>query len=566
MIPNITQGDRMSGLMVYLAGPGRANEHEEPHLVAGDSALMAWHDDNELNRDAALDIANSLDRAKQFYGTDVDGGHVFHCSLSLSAEEGKLTDQQWADVATDYMDSMGFTESDGKAPCRWVAVRHGVSKNGNDHVHIVASMVRDDGTKWNDWKSKYKSQQVSRELEKKYGLNQLGEVRAERGFSPAEQEKARRQGKPEVERHTVARTVRSCAAASTDEAEFVRRTRQEGLLVRPRFAAGRNDVVTGYSVAERPARGERAIWYGGNAMGRDLTLPKLREGWTSTPENATEAVSEWTAAGRNKRVVAPGRETITPSAELWQKHAEEVGELRAQLASTPYTDHVAWAQAARETSAAFGAWSKRIEATPGPLADAARELSKSAQLRHYPQADDRRVGKPTPKAGIVSARGATMILLASTSKSDRAAYALMFRQLALTAKAIHDMHAATNDLQRVRRLTTAMADVTRAVEASALANTIRIAAPGAETAAVRIPAEAVRAAEKPQESTLEELRAKHPGADEETLRAFQIAGRGRGGSPIPTPLTKGDGAAALTGSTAPARAQHQTTNEPDLER
>ncbi|MPY12264.1 relaxase/mobilization nuclease domain-containing protein [Arthrobacter bussei] len=560
MIPNITQGDRMSGLMVYLAGPGRANEHEEPHLVAGDASLMAWHDDNELNRDAALDIANSLDRAKQFYGTDVDGGHVFHCSLSLAAEEGKLTDQQWGDIANDYMDSMGFTGADGKAPCRWVAVRHGVSKNGNDHVHIVASMVRDDGTKWNDWKSKYKSQQVSRELEKKYGLNQLGEIRAERGFTPAEQEKARRQGKPEVERHSVARTVRACAAASSDEAEFVRRTRQEGLLVRPRFAAGRSDVVTGYSVAERPVRGERAIWYGGNAMGRDLTLPKLRMSWTSTPENATEAVSEWTAAGRNKRVVTPGRETITPSAELWQKHAEEVGELRAKLAATPYTDHAAWAQAARETSAAFGAWSKRIEPTPGPLADAARELSKSAQLRHYPQVGEPRTGQ-SPKAGIVSARGATMILLASTSKSDRAAYALMFRQLALTAKAIHDMHAATNDLQRVRRLTTAMAGITQAVEASALANTVRTSTPDE-----KVSEHAVRTPVKVQEATLEELRVQHPGADEETLRAFQIAGRGRSGSPVPTPLTKGEGRAALAGSMPPARAPQHTTNEPDLER
>lgn len=42
-----------------------------------------------------------------------------------------------------------------------------------------------------------------------------------------------------------------------------------------------------------------------------------------------------------------------------------------------------------------------------------------------------------------------MILLAATSKSDRAAYALMFRQLAQTARAIHDMHKATDDLRRV---------------------------------------------------------------------------------------------------------------------
>ena len=478
MIPNITQGDRMSGLMVYLAGPGRANEHEEPHLVAGDASMMAWHDDNELNRDAALDIANSLDRAKQFYGTDVDGGHVFHCSLSLSAEEGKLTDQQWGDIANDYMSVMGFTEDSGKAPCRWAAVRHGVSKNGNDHIHIVASMVRDDGTKWNAWKSKYKSQQISRELERKYGLNELGDLRAERGFTPAEQEKARRRGKPEVERHTVARTIRACAAASVDEAEFVRRARQEGLLVRPRFAAGCNDVVTGYSAAVRPGRGERAIWYGGNSLGRDLALPKLREGWTSTPENATEAVNEWIAASRNKRVVAPGRETATPSAELWQKYSDELSEVNKSLASVPVDDHATWAQVARETSGAFAAWSNSVEAAPGALAATADRLSKTAQLRRYPVRAQRTVGP--------SAMGAAKILLTATSRNQGAAQALMLVQLANLAKSIHDMHKAAGDVRAAQQINTVvrerLATVAGVLNQKQPANVQR-AAVDAETAA-----------------------------------------------------------------------------------
>lgn len=530
VIPNITQGDRMAGLMIYLAGPGRANEHEEPHLVAGDAALMAWHDDNELNRDAALDIANALDRAKQFYKTEVDGGHVFHCSLSLAAEEGQLSDEQWGAIANDFMKDMDFTEDGGKAPARWVAVRHGLSKNGNDHIHIVASMVRDDGTKWNSWKSKYKSQQVARALENKYGLTELDAVRAERGYTPAEQAKATRQGLPEVERHSLARKVRTCATASTDEAEFVRRARQEGLLVRPRYAAGRTDVVTGYSVAERPRKGERAVWFGGNSLGRDLALPKLRSDWESTPESATAAVAEWNAAARNRRPVAPGQETLQPSAELWNKYANDVSALREKLATTPHHDHVAWAQAARETAAAFGAWSKRIEPTPGPLADAARELSKSAQLRRYPK---------RPAAALPSARGATMILLAATSKSERAAYALMFRQLAQTARAIHDMHKATDDLRRVRGLAAAVTAASKAVEASATTQTL-----------------------KAQPVTMEALREQHPGASEEALRARLIAERSRGGSPIPTALTRAEKTLQQAGHTGPQEPHRD--NHPNL--
>lgn len=140
VIPNITQGDRMAGLWVYLAGPGRANEHEDPHLVAGDPAVVAWHDDDELERDAALAVAAHLDRPRKFHGTAAAGGHVFYGSLSLPADDGQLTDQQWAEIAEEFVPAMGFTGDHGNAPCRWAAVRHGRSRNGNDHIHLVASM------------------------------------------------------------------------------------------------------------------------------------------------------------------------------------------------------------------------------------------------------------------------------------------------------------------------------------------------------------------------------------------------------------------------------------------
>jgi hypothetical protein len=63
---------------------------------------------------------------------------VFHCSLSPAAEDGQLTDEQWGAIANDFMKDMDFTEDGGKAPARWVTVRYGLSKNGNDHIHIVA--------------------------------------------------------------------------------------------------------------------------------------------------------------------------------------------------------------------------------------------------------------------------------------------------------------------------------------------------------------------------------------------------------------------------------------------
>ncbi|BDZ44021.1 hypothetical protein GCM10025865_33200 (plasmid) [Paraoerskovia sediminicola] len=446
MMPNVVRGDRMAGLMVYLAGPGRSNEHTDPHLVAGDQAMLAWHDDAELGRDAALAIARHLDRPSSVFDVDVSGGHVWHCSLSLRAEEGLLTDDQWRAIADDFVRSMGFDDNEGtKAPCRWVAVRHGVSKQGNDHVHLAVNLVREDGTKASVHNDFIRAQRAARSLEKAHGLERLESAtagRATRGFDPAEREaqaRARAQAKyTRVERrdsgqapswhelnaaerkalvgaelthdqprHALARTVRAAATASESEAEFVRRLRRSGVLARPRFAADRTDVVTGYSVAARPQYGERPIWYGGGHLGRDLTLPRLRSSWPDTPTGASEAAAEWTAAKRGRRVVAPGRETTTPDPETWKSYTAQVKELRERLRSIPVEDRGTWATVARQTAGAFAAWSNAVEQTPGSLAAASDALSKSAQTYHR---------TPSPqKAGLVAISG-TAMLLASAAR------------------------------------------------------------------------------------------------------------------------------------------------------
>jgi hypothetical protein len=451
-MPNITRGERMSGLLVYLAGPGRANEHTEPHLVAGDPAVMAWHDDTELSRDDALRVAREVDHPRRLFGTEVSGGSVWHCSLSLRAEEGQLSDEKWAAIAHDFVDGMGFTEASGKAPCRWVAVRHGLSTGGNDHIHIAVSLVREDGTKAGVWNDRPTAQRLAGELERRHGLEVLesrGAGRGSRGAKPAELAKAQRTGAAEPARQSLARTVRGCAAAAGDEAEFVRRLRRAGVLARPRYASGRTDVVVGYSVAHRPARntagGERPIWYGGGQLARDLTLPRLRADWPDTPQHATAAAAEWNAAKRNRRVVTPGRETRDPDPELWRRYTREVAELRERLTSVPPTDRATWAQVARETSGAFAAWSLAVEPTPGPLAATADALARSAQLRAH-QVRARQA--PTP-----SAKGAALLFAsAAHAGQGTVAQAVLLRQLARTAVAVREAHSAVQEARTAHEL------------------------------------------------------------------------------------------------------------------
>ena len=59
-MPNVTRGDRMGGLLTYLAGEGRHNEHTEPHLVNGDSATFTFYGDAELDRVAPGLVVHGL--------------------------------------------------------------------------------------------------------------------------------------------------------------------------------------------------------------------------------------------------------------------------------------------------------------------------------------------------------------------------------------------------------------------------------------------------------------------------------------------------------------------------
>lgn len=474
MMPNVTRGGRMQGLLSYLVSVDPAktsNVHHDPHLVAGDAAVMAWFDDGILDQDDASKIAAYLDEPHRKFGVEVmrrddrkgapvglDGkpplikADVWHCSLSVAEGEREITDQEWGDIANDFVDAMGFSETSGKAQCRWAAIDHGASAGGNQHIHIALSLVREDGTKASVHNDRSRAQDTCRALEKKYGLEELSTVHASRGYDPAERQTAIRQGR-EMHRNSLERKVRAASTAASTEAEFVRQGRDMGLLMRPRYAKNTTDVVVGYSVAERPPKGERPVWFGGGKIARDLGLGQLRTKWPDTAQGSMDAVAEWNAAARNRRQVKPQRSPLKSEyteAEQWAIHTLNAKEMADRLASLPVDDHASWAKVARETSGVFAAWSTQCEATAGPLAATAAQLAKTAQLRDY-----RQHTKPVPLPSLASS---TMLLLAAGSKSKTAAQSALLLQLMRTSRAIYDMHQESKRLREAKDLRRVLSD------------------------------------------------------------------------------------------------------------
>ena len=389
MIPNIVTGGDTGGLMRYLVGPGRANEHENPHVIAGSRDIMRkWGDWETISVSQADELATRLDaymhetgtfptgKARRFnpatgqveWNGEIEANHVWHCSLSLSPEEAALGDEVWGRIASDFMDEMGFTGSDGKAPCRWVAIHHGSAKNGGDHIHIAATIVREDGTKWNPWYDQRKAQRACNTLEHRYGLlvvESREHARGSRCDSAAAQNAAKRAG-----------------TSRTDRAVLEERLRL-GVRLHPRFASGRIDIVVGYSAALRTENGQQTRWWGGGRIARDLTLTQLRTRWQDTPSSALEAVEAW-KGHYPKRAPYDG--------PLWQDRLRALEHFRTHLDRLSPTDHVGLANAAADIAGLLHAQAITARTTGGRdmLERAAVQVGRCAQLKTRP-ADKRLV-------------------------------------------------------------------------------------------------------------------------------------------------------------------------------
>ncbi len=100
MIPNVVKGADMRGLMSYLVGQGRHNEHTNQHVIGGDSHLQAWYGNEQLDHQAALEIAAYLDGPRQVFGTEIRTKQ-WRQNPETGAREPVLDEhgqQAWADV------------------------------------------------------------------------------------------------------------------------------------------------------------------------------------------------------------------------------------------------------------------------------------------------------------------------------------------------------------------------------------------------------------------------------------------------------------------------------------
>ncbi|MGW5442825.1 relaxase/mobilization nuclease domain-containing protein [Streptomyces asiaticus] len=384
MIPSVHKsGSRTIGLLAYLYGPGKHEEHTDPHLVASFDSMAP---DPGRDPNATLkDLQQLLDQPVMALARHArPAKHVWHTSVRAGPGDRSLSDEEWADIARRIVAATGIDPGDGQPGCRWAAVRH-----ADDHIHIVATLATEDGHRPDDYRSGARAQAEARLIEKEFGLHQIapGDGTAAPRPTSAERHKAERQGRKRTAREELRETVRRAVTGATSEEEFFDRLAATGLLIRKR-AAPSGDLL-GYKVAlpdDRNKDGE-PVFYPGARLAPDLSLPRIRERWSADAPNDPTPHQE--DAVRTGPGAAAGARRRTASA-AWQavllvEHGEDVVAAAHISAAGEVLDALAKTSAAhtrrelRDAATAFERASRsHVRAARGhdrALRQAARELA-----------------------------------------------------------------------------------------------------------------------------------------------------------------------------------------------
>ncbi|MFJ6291836.1 relaxase/mobilization nuclease domain-containing protein [Streptomyces griseoviridis] len=289
MIPSVNEsGSRTIGLLKYLYETGKYEDHTDPHLVASFDGMSP-----DPGRDPNVtlkDLQRILDQPVMALAEHArPAKHVWHTSVRADPGDRILSDEEWADIARRIVAATGIDPGEGQPGCRWAAVRH-----ADDHIHIVATLVTEDGHRPDDYRSGARAQAEARLIEKELGLRQVapGDGTAAQRPTSAERHKAERQGRERTAREELRETVRRAVSGARSDEEFFDRLAAAGLLIRKR-AAPSGDLL-GYKVAlpDDLNKDGEPVFYPGARLAPDLSLPRIRERWSGAAQNDPVARQE----------------------------------------------------------------------------------------------------------------------------------------------------------------------------------------------------------------------------------------------------------------------------------
>ncbi|MET7571255.1 hypothetical protein ABZT04_22540 [Streptomyces sp. NPDC005492] len=151
MIAHLQRTSNTAGLLTYLYGPGERGNHTNPRLIAGDGHGAPI--ELRAEPESLPYLARALDAPVERLGVRAPERPVWVCSVRSAPRRPDLTDAQWAAVARRVVAATGVAPDGDPDACRWIAVR-----NQPRQVHVVATLVREDGSLHNAYRDAFRLQ------------------------------------------------------------------------------------------------------------------------------------------------------------------------------------------------------------------------------------------------------------------------------------------------------------------------------------------------------------------------------------------------------------------------
>lgn len=243
---------------------------------------------------------------------------VYHASLSLPHRE-RLDDSRWNALAADYLKQMGFTDN------QYVLVRH--SDREHDHVHIVASRIRLDGSCVHDGWDYRRSETVLRRLEQDYNLEAVkpsweterrGKTSGQMRRQEDRENKAGLPPTPSVKQqiqNIADRVIQQCATPE----QFIEKIKESGVDVqlRTRRDGSISGIsyqyeVDGITVATPGTKlGTGYTWNGILGRIQELEQQRLQSGCSEVPPQP-ETVRDSSRLTRSRQALAEALKRVRP--------------------------------------------------------------------------------------------------------------------------------------------------------------------------------------------------------------------------------------------------------------
>ncbi|MFS7629884.1 relaxase/mobilization nuclease domain-containing protein [Klebsiella pneumoniae] len=193
---------------------------------------------------------------------------VFHAFLSLPKDE-KLTDEQWQEIAKDYLKEMNIDIEKHQ----YICVRH--NDTDKEHIHIVANRIGLDGSVWLGQHSAFNTIAACERLEVKHGLTITQGLKGQKSDVSAptknEIEQALRIGEKPA-RIVLQNALQAALVGKPDLSTFVERLQAVG--IEPAFNVASTGSVAGVSFGIK--NNEKNIYFKGSQLGKKFSWNTIK--------------------------------------------------------------------------------------------------------------------------------------------------------------------------------------------------------------------------------------------------------------------------------------------------